>query len=297
MNRTFLILFSLLLALPASAHAARFYFVVPSVPVHVGDAVAVELMLDPEGEDVNAVEGTVLVSDNLAVTGIREEGSVVPLWVERPGAEGRSSAFSGIIPGGFRGVLSPFWEGGHPGNVYTLLLRATGEGAARITLGPSGRVFRNDGKGTAVPVSADDAILTIRPGGEAQPEPAPDTVQPEEFVPEIASSPDVFDGDFFVAFAANDLESGIDHYEVAETYTPRPRGFVRAESPYRLTSQGQRAYVHVKAVDRAGNERVVTLSPANPRPSLAPWGLGILVLLLLLGAGLAIFRHRSIHAR
>ncbi|MEA2701751.1 MAG: hypothetical protein QOE22_460 [Candidatus Parcubacteria bacterium] len=286
----------MLLALPATSFAARLYLQAPEGTVHVGDTISVTLMLDTEGEDVNAVEGTVLVSDNLAVTGVQEEGSIVPLWVERPSAGGQASSFSGVIPGGFRGVLSPFWEGGHPGTLYTLLLRATDEGPARATLGPSGRAFLNDGKGTMVAVTTGDAVFTIQAGGEEQVEPVPDTTLPEEFEPEVASSTDIFDGAFFVAFAANDLASGVDHYEVGETRTARPGNFAHAESPYRLTDQGLHSYVHVKAVDRAGNERIVTLPPTHPTPWYgSPW-LAILIVLFLLGAVLAFVRHRF-HAR
>lgn len=298
MRYFFSLMLLILLALPATSFAARLYFVVPERAMHVGDVVPIDLMLDPEGEDVNAVEGTVLVSDNLVIADVREEGSVIPLWVERPGAKGTASAFSGVIPGGFRGVLGPFWEGGHPGLVYTLLLTATDEGTARVTLGPSGRVYKNDGKGTEVSVTSEDATFTIVVGETAQPEPVADTTMPEEFTPEIASSKDIFDGAFFVAFAASDLESGIDHYEVSETWTARPGSFTRAESPYRLKDQRLHSYVHIKAVDRAGNERVVTLPPERPFPPYTPyvpWVLGILVVLLLLGAA-CVFLRRPIHA-
>jgi hypothetical protein len=292
MRYYFLPILFVLLALPATSFAARLYFVVPQGTVHVGDVVPVDLMLDPEGDDVNALEGTVLVSSSLAIIGIKEEGSVVSLWVEGPGIAAQSSVFSGVIPGGFRGVLSPFWVGGHPGLVYTLLLQATGEGNASATLGPSGRAFRNDGKGTEIPVTASDVVITVEPGKAVQAQPAPDMELPEEFMPEIATSKDVFNGASFVAFAANDIDSGIDHYEVSETWTARPGSFTRAESPYRLKDQSLRSYIHIKAVDHAGNGRIVTLPPAHPTPWYEmPWvlilGAGILVLL-----GYALYRRR-----
>ncbi|HKN69065.1 MAG TPA: hypothetical protein VJW73_22445 [Gemmatimonadaceae bacterium] len=287
--KRFLIIASLLLA-AAPAHAARLYFTPIPSAVGVGDTFPLTLMLDPQGADVNAVDGVVLLSDGLTIAGIREDNSIVPLWVTRPTIEGgRTSTFSGVIPGGFSGVLSPFWEGGHPGALYTLEIEATQPGSARVTVGPGLQILANDGKGTQLPATAEDAVFAVgqQPTRPADNEPQ-DTEPPEDFTPVVGRSADLFDNAYFLAFATEDTGSGIDHYEVAESRSHIPASsasFVRVESPYRLHDQSLGSYLYVRAVDRAGNATVAVVPPAHAsvlRTYL--WLLLPLVLLLAYGA-------------
>ena len=86
-------------------------------------------------------------------------------------------------------------------------------------------------------------------------------------MPEIARDPTIFDGKWFLVFATQDKGLGIDHYEIKET---RYRFFgsfsrwISAESPYALRDQELKSYILVKAVDKAGNERIVKINPRNP---------------------------------
>ena len=90
-----------------------------------------------------------------------------------------------------------------------------------------------------------------------------DKDQPEEFKPEIAQSPEMFEGKYFLVFATQDKGSGIDHYEVCEGSKKK---CVIAESPYLLQNQELNQEIFVKAVDKSGNERVVTIPAQKPLP-------------------------------
>ena len=103
--------------------------------------------------------------------------------------------------------------------------------------------LKNDGSGMGVPVK-----LSLSPVGLKV-----DTESPEDFNLTVANDPSVFDGRYFLVFAAQDKGSGVDHYEVKEGRWGR---FRKAESPYFLTHQNLNRDVYVKAVDKAGNERV-----------------------------------------
>jgi len=113
-----------------------------------------------------------------------------------------------------------------------------------------------------------------------------DTTPPEEFKPEIGRNPAVFEGKYFLSFSTTDKTSGIDHYQIAELRRtirgkePKPEWKI-GESPYLLEDQSLRSIIKVKAVDKAGNERISEIVP--------PYKLSfediIILLLILIGIG------------
>lgn len=116
-----------------------------------------------------------------------------------------------------------------------------------------------------------------------------DTMLPEEFEPEIAE----IEGKNYLAFATVDSMSGVDHYEIIEA---DERGYLRGftqkeikedwkvgESPYLLEDQDLRSKILVKAVDKAGNERVAEIVP----PFKVSWEDVVISLLILVGLGIA----------
>ena len=111
-----------------------------------------------------------------------------------------------------------------------------------------------------------------------------DTLPPEPFEITIGQNPSIFAGQYFLTFAAVDKTSGIDHFEILETRKGKGK-WERGESPYLLKDQSLTSIIKVKAVDKAGNERIAEIvPPLNP----FPYRTRILVLigmLILIGAG------------
>jgi len=94
---------------------------------------------------------------------------------------------------------------------------------------------------------------------------------PEAFTPEVGKDESLFNGQWFVAFSTEGKGTGISSYEVAERapgifWSLFPEAWKSAESPYLLTDQSLGSVIDVKAVDAAGNVRLETLAPRNPRP-------------------------------
>ncbi len=112
-----------------------------------------------------------------------------------------------------------------------------------------------------------------------------DTVPPKPFEPKIGQDSSLFEGKHFLSFTALDEASGIDYYEVKEQ--PRMLGIAqkgewqKKESPCLLTDQSLRSIIKVKAVDKAGNERVVEIVPPY-----RPTGKDVIFLISLLAAGI-----------
>jgi len=81
-----------------------------------------------------------------------------------------------------------------------------------------------------------------------------DTVAPEPFQVQLGQQADAFEGKRFLTFLVIDKTSGIDHYEIR-----KPDGqWLVTEIPYVLENDASIAVIEVKAVDKAGNERIVS---------------------------------------
>jgi len=230
-------------------------------PFGMGQQFQVDLVLDTENEEINAVEGKVIFPEGLLeLKEIRDGNSIINFWIEKPKNQNGTIIFSGITPGGFNS---------EKGLILSVIFEAKKEGVAKFEINDA-RVLRNDGTGSA-------ATLTIAPfeiaiSSEAPAETAAvaivqDTELPESFVPEISKDESIANGKWFVVFATQDKASGIDHYEVKESRQRILSVFgrwVSAESPYVLTDQELRSYVLIKAVDKVGNEKVMEIVPKNP---------------------------------
>jgi len=114
-----------------------------------------------------------------------------------------------------------------------------------------------------------------------------DQTPPEDFEPSVQE----IDGSQYLVFSAKDALSGVDHYEVVESSSRTFLGVVLdgtldtqdwqiAESPFLLQDQTLQSIVAVKAVDKAGNERIFQLAPSR---AVFPVLWIVLVVLVLAG--------------
>ncbi len=257
------VLFSVFFALlPSISQAAELKLSSPIHELSVNQQFQVDLVLDTEKEEINAVEGKVIFPENLLeLKEIRDGNSIINFWIERPKVKsGNQIAFSGIIPGGYTGKK---------GLIFSAIFQSKNKGESTIEI-QEAKTLLNDGKGTQALLSISNLQFLI---SEQVPSPQIpiseiiDNEPPESFVPKIAADPSIFDGKMFLVFATQDKKSGIDYFEVRETRQRILTMFskwIPAESPYVLQDQDLRSYVFVKAVDRAGNERIVFLPPKYP---------------------------------
>ena len=117
-----------------------------------------------------------------------------------------------------------------------------------------------------------------------------DTIPPEDFQPQIVE----IENKNYLVFAAVDETSGIDHYEVQKQQsvlfgTMRTGGWEKTSSPYLLTNQVARGIIAVKAIDKAGNEKIATIT----LPFKLIWqDLLFLVALAVVGVLIWILRRR-----
>lgn len=262
------------LFLPGIAFCAEILIESEVQEISVGQQFKVDLMLDAEDDDINAIEGEIIFPVGLLeLKEIRYGSSIVSFWVDKPKEQGEGSVyFSGVMPGGFRGMITPGQEGAEPGKVLSLIFQAKNQGTGVIEM-QMAKALLNDGMGTSAKLKIQNLQFTVETIGDEEPEPyalySEDKDPPEEFVPQIASDPLIFEGKWFLVFAAQDKGSGINRYEIKEL---RQRIFwmflpwKTVESPYVLADQELKSYNYIKALDNEGNYRIAKLAPQNPLP-------------------------------
>ena len=279
-----IIIFCYLLMFFASyANASTISFVAPNDSLGVGDEFLLPLMLDAGNNDLNAISGDIIFSDDtLAITNIITANSAVTLWVEQPKISGNSVVFSGVMPGGYKNVIDPVTKGNNPGILFILSVKVVGSGTGKIFFNEV-HSYINDGKATETETTTIPFVIDLAKFGNKLNINLDDHNSPLAFIPIITSSPDVYGGKNVVVFSTTDKETGIDHYEVSEGNND----WVRAESPYLLSDQSLYSLVRVKAVDQAGNYRIGSVGKNS---SIAIFI--ILIPFIILTLLLLIFHHR-----
>lgn len=211
---------------------------------------SVEVVLDTEGENVNAVEGELIFSEDLLeLKEIREGNSVINFWVEKPELkDSKTIFFSGITPLGITGKQK---------NIFSVVFKAKKAGNPSVSLGNL-QVLKNNGTGEKTIVKKISLDLnTSKEVFDLTQEVVVDETPPEDFLPQISSDGEIFDGQSFLVFSTQDKGKGIRGYEVREGFFSF---FKKADSPYLLRDQSLKKRIYVKAIDMDGNERVVLIN-------------------------------------
>ncbi len=283
------------------AQAAELRFNPAASIVSSGDQFIIDVVLDAGSQDINTIEATLQYpADKLELVETRIAKSVITFWIQEPSVKQQGRVpFGGTIVGGYLGT---------GGTVFSAVFKTprqelTTEFKEQITIiGAKGYV--NDGLGTAAEVTMKPAVITVVPASTEQ-EPrvigvVEDLILPEPFIPEVGQDSSLFENQWFVAFNTEDKQSGIVYYEVQESVSVTPDGekWQRATSPHVLSDQTRSSYIHVRAVDAAGNARTATVSPQQQNTK-NPWAyiLGsIVVLIIIVSLGLYLKKRKTTNA-
>lgn len=255
----------------AAVNAADLFFEAKSQEFAQGEEFIVNILLNTEGESINAIEGKIVFPDKLLeAKEIRDGNSIINFWIKQPDTSQYGVVnFSGIIPGGYNEAK---------GFIFSIVFQVKAEGSGAVEISDAG-ILLNNGKGTPANVKISPFRFSISKenlGVLSEIQTTKDLAPPENFKPEISNSPDLFNGKWFLAFATQDKGSGIAYYKVCEGSKTK---CVIAESPYVLQNQNLDQVIFVKAVDRNGNERIEDFYPAYWHPWYKNyWIFGILIM-------------------
>lgn len=255
-----IILIFCLLFFAFSAKAAIFYFEPSAQDFNATQEFKLDIFLNAENAAINAIEGEIVFpSDLLELQSVYDGGSIINLWLEKPQIEKEKIIFSGIITAGFSG---------EKGKIFSIIFKTKNAPIEKETSGVIKindlKILLNDGKGTEIQPLISNFKFKITSGAPLLKFlMADDKNPPESFKPEIVLLPQIAEDKYFLIFAAEDRETGIDYYQIKEG----GRLFINAESPYLLKNQALYDKIIVRAVDKAGNSREVIIAPSKMHPA------------------------------
>jgi len=254
------------------------------------DTFIVKIKIDIEGECINTVKADLKFSqDVLEAVDFSRGESILTLWLETPQinqSEGLIS-FVGGVPAGYCGKIpGDLGESNLLGKII-FKVQEVGVKQAEVKFLDASQVLLNDGLGTLAELSTEGATYTILQEklgptkDEWQQELEEDKIPPEVFKIEIHQDPLIFEGKYFIIFSTTDKQTGISYFEVKEG----KKNWQREKSPYLLTDQSLQSIIKVKAVDKAGNERIAEYIPEIPKKPL-PYQI---IILILIGIGVIVW--------
>ena len=253
-----------------------------------------------EDECINAGEITVkFPKETMTLKDFATGDALFNLWIEKPATadmpainQAGAITFSGGIPGGYCGKIP-----GDPGesNILGSLVFsakndfAGGDRTAELAFGDNTNLYLNDGLGTLAKLALKGASYKLSDAATSssvdwQKELKNDKIPPEPFVVELRKDAAVHDGRYFIMFSTTDKQTGIDRYEIIEltieeaAKEKQPATFLekildllrrkkdskkwqKGETPYLLQDQSLKSIIRVRAIDKAGNERLVEYTP------------------------------------
>ncbi len=260
------------------ASAASMSLQAQPADIGAGDTVRVDVLLTST-VPANAFSGTLFYSEAaLEPITISDGNSLINMWITRPVIHADMPIiFAGITPGGFSGS---------DGTLFSVLFRVKAAGTATVSLKDI-EVLRNDGLGGNEPTTTKSLTLSIEPkpfGGYTEPT---DQIPPEPFTVYKGSDPQLFNGRSYLAFSAVDKGSGIDRYTVTESRLPSflfwlfPPSWKEDISPYKIIDQRLTSTIYIKAVDRAGNERLSVFPPQRLLTAYEMFAFLVILMLLV----------------
>jgi len=289
--------FSLVFCLPV--FAAVLYLDPPNGEYYSGDNFIVNIRIDVNEECINTVKADLsFPKDILEIIDFSKGDSILTLWVEDPEINQDLGliSFAGGIPGGYCGRVS-----GDPGesNLLGKIIFKIRENepsqavqSLKVEFLDSSKVLLNDGKGTPAELTTEGAVFTVstKPFNyiysedEWQKELEQDKTLPEPFIIEVRR----FEEKYFLIFSTTDKQTGLDYYEISETKVvdiqPQLLEFKKGTSPYLLEDQSLQSIIKVKAVDKAGNERIVEIKPIESSQEKKQFSWWFIILIILVGS-------------
>ncbi|MFH1820408.1 MAG: hypothetical protein ABH805_00575 [Candidatus Nealsonbacteria bacterium] len=259
------LLIFLLLFAPFLVQASVLYLEPEQGDYYPGDVFMMSIRIDSEDECINTVKTSLSFDSNvLEALDFSEANSILSFWLKRAEINHNQGVLSlaGGIPGGFCGqIFGDPRQSNLIGRVIFQVLTNTNLEGSEITgvnLQDSS-VLLNDGLGTPARLSLKSAVLTIQPG---QPQVfrdewvtvlKNDNLPPEDFKIEITRDSSAFNNQYFLVFSATDNQTGVDYFSVKEG----EGDWQLAQSPYLLQDQTLKSQVIVRAVDKAGNSKII----------------------------------------
>lgn len=267
----------LFMALTPSVFAARVYMESLGEVKNTRESYVITVYLDSEKDSVSGVAGTLTFpSDLFEVDSISTTGGVVSAWISSPRIpdekyfDGRTHiTFEGIMPGGFSGVRSPYYDGIRPGSIFSVKLIPKSKGTGNFIL-ENIELHAFDENATLLPSSGSIKVVTVPTLITDMPKSNKELsrIYSSTLLTSITRSELIARNAWYVNVYEDSTVNSIDHIEIAESdeYDPEevPLFLWRTSTtPYILLYQSRTKYVHIKAVYTNKTFALQTLPPVE----------------------------------
>jgi hypothetical protein len=267
----------LFLTTVSSGFAARVTMEAPTVASATRQPFTIFVYIDPQNEIVSGVAGMLsFPSDLFDVDVISTVGGVVSMWMSAPRVpqekyfDGRTHiTFEGIMPGGFSGVRSPYYDGARQGLVFTVKLIPKNKGTGNLVL-DNVELHAFDENGSLL--SAEGSVQEVTVPTLVTPMPKTSSnlsrIYSSTLITAITRSDLVSNNAWYLDVHEDSTVNSVDHVEVAESQSYDservPLFLWRTQTtPYILQYQSRSMYVHVKVVYTNKTYTLQTLQPVE----------------------------------
>ena len=234
--------------------------------IGIGEQFYVDVLLDPQGESFNAIEGSIKFSPNsLFFVRIEDGKSMFSNWIKKPTLEGDTINFSGIATNGFDGVIDPFNPKSKlPGPILRIVFSGLKAGTTDFSISDLS-IASNDGKGTIHDIPVKKFSIVV---GDYENNVVLADKKDQDTAPQIEASvitdPNLFDNKYVLIFQAKDKVTGIKSVMLKEG----DRDWKEINSPYLLEDQTRHSIINLRAMNYSGVS-ISTSIDAIPDTSLS----------------------------
>jgi len=272
-----------------SANAAELNFSSPKIVEDSNNLYATTLNLNTQGDNINTLEVSCnFPTEKFDLKNILTGDSLLNFWIQKPEIKNDVLHLIGTIPAGYLG---------NNGQILTLVFQPkTTSTVLDVEIlnnenNPS-RVFLNDPLATEKIIQSKNYSLNLPTNTNSEPAAnLIDVKNPEPFDIAISPSMSLPINNVFVIFNANDADSGIDHYEMAQAgatndfYNDPDLHWQKVESPAVINIAQAKQFLAIKAIDKSNN---ITISVADLKSSPVeligrnPFTVGIVLFIITL---------------
>lgn len=280
-------------------NAAEIVIKAPSNALANRQPITVQLVLDQEEDVLSGISADFsFPSEMFTVGSIQTKDSIVSLWIKQPGVslekyfdDRTHITFEGIFPGGYEGVVSPYYKGKKPGVLVSVTLIPKNKGIGSLIVD---NIILNRYDSEATPIETPSAVKTIIVPELLPIVPAfvgePVEVKSPTLEALITRDPLVNNNAWYVVVNEREEKVAIEEMLIAETddYNARlvSNGKWRStKNPYILLYQDRTKFVHIKILYTNNTYALLTLPPVENSESISSISrilIGIIIVLSLL---------------
>jgi hypothetical protein len=232
-------------------------FETPKNRTSLNEEFYIDLLLDTEGDSINAIEGNIKsIGGGLSFIKAENGKSMMDLWVQKPEIINSSIVFAGISTNGFSGVIDPFNKNKKiPGLITRLFFKSNRAGEILFTTSDF-TLNKNDGYGTEVIAPAISLSMVVNNQEYIEEE---NIEIQNDSLPQIEASIvqdiNLYNNKHVLIFEAKDKENGIDKVLIKEGN----KNWKEIKSPYLLKDQSRQSIIVLKAINHSGQSTLISI--------------------------------------